>query len=158
MLDRLEGAEPDVIAVMVQNLQADQHVVERVREATGLKGVEPNGLKTLGVVLYALNAEKCKLSIGLECTQENVARDADKVFRKLIEDSVPVVSLFLGGLKIDFEGSTGGAGGAGPGGPDGDMPSAPPVGAPTGSPGGGRGGRGTPGGAPGGPGGANNDE
>jgi hypothetical protein len=157
MLDRLEGAEPEVIAVMVQNLQADQHVVERVRDLTGLKGVEPNGLKTLGMALYALNAEKCKLAIGLECTQENIAREADKVFRKLIEDSVPVVSLFLGGLKIDFEGSTGaGSGGggddAGGGGlsgvgtPSGDSP--PPRGGGPPPSGGNRGG---PSGAPGDP-------
>jgi hypothetical protein len=138
MMDRLESSEPEVIAVMAWNLQADQKIVQRIRDAINVKELEVNGLKTLGASLYAYNSEKLKLTVGLECSQENIAREAEKVFKKIVDDIAPAIGLYLGGLKIDVEG---GSGGNSPGGADGP----PGIGSlggdapPSGKPGGGSG-------------------
>jgi hypothetical protein len=116
MMERLEEGD-QVIAAAAQRLQADPKIAERVRETTGLKGLEVHGMNVLGVALLNLNVEKMKAQIILDWIREGDAR----MFEEEVKKVLPTVATFLGlyfgtptqPFRIDVEGGMGGNFGGG---------------------------------------------
>lgn len=116
MIDRLEGDGNNIILSMVQKVQTDPNLVNRVRGLTGLTAFDTRGMKILGVALHQLNAEKFKGEVGLEMFREASAKELEDQIKQALPPAASILGLYLGGLKIDVEGAGAGGGSAGGGG------------------------------------------
>jgi hypothetical protein len=110
MLDRIETDKDNLVLSMAQRLQSDPAIVNRVREATGFRQLEVNGMNVLGVALLQLNNEKCKGEVAVDFFREQTAKDLEEALKGALPGAAQVLGLFLGGLKIDVDGAGGGGG------------------------------------------------
>jgi hypothetical protein len=136
MLDRLETDKDNLVLTMAQRLQSDPAIVDRVREATGFRQLEVNGMNVLGVALLQLNNEKCKGEVGVDFFREQTAKDLEEALKAALPGAGHVLSLYLGGLPIDVDGASGGGGGTTAASEGGLATAGPGRGAPGGAPGG----------------------
>jgi hypothetical protein len=115
MLDRIERDRENMILSTAQSLQADDTIVNRVREATGFRQFDAHGMRTLGAGLHQLNVEKFTGEIAVEMIREADAKGLEDALKTALPAVGQFVGLYLGGLQIDVQGA-GGGGGGGPAG------------------------------------------
>jgi hypothetical protein len=114
MMDRLEGDGRNVIATLAQRLQSNPKIVNRLRDATGLQGLQVQGMNVLGVVLNEFDASRFKAQIDVEMFREADAKTIEDQLKEVMPAAGQILGLYLGGLRIDVEGGSGGGGGGGP--------------------------------------------
>lgn len=140
-LDRFEGGEKKVIVAIAMRPQSNEKIVQRIRTATGLP-ISADGMTGLGVVLHEFDNGRLNAQISADMFRERDAKDYEEAIKRVMPIAGRVLSLFLGGLKIDVEGGDAGGGGGegggrssgGPsgGGGQGVRPGGPTGGAPPG--------------------------
>ena len=119
MMDRLEGDGQKVIGTMSQRLQANSRIVDRIREASGLRQLEVRGMNILGVALYEFDSSRFKAEAAVETFREADAKIYEEAIKAVLPGAAQALGTFLGGLKIDVEGGGGGGGGGATTGPGG---------------------------------------
>jgi hypothetical protein len=120
MMDRIEGDGRNVIATLAQRLQSNPKIVDRIREATGLQGLQVRGMNVLGVVLHEFDASRFRGRIEVEMFREADAKALQDQVGAALNAAGTFLGIYLGGLRIDVEGASSGSGGgagAGPGAP-----------------------------------------
>jgi hypothetical protein len=137
MMDRL-NSDPKVkpIVSVVANMQADPKIFQRIRSLTGGLLPSPAGMRIFGMSITQYNLEKFYGVAGIEFFNENDVKELENSLKRTLPVQARLLALWLGGIKIETEGTDGAGAASGP----------PGGGAPVGPPGGG----GPPGGPPGG--------
>lgn len=111
MMDRLEGNGRNVIVTLAQRLQSNPKIVDRIREATGLTGLQIRGMNVLGVVLNEFDASRFRGMATVEMFREADAKALQDQIGGVLNAAGTFLGIYLGGLRIDVEGAVTSAGG-----------------------------------------------
>jgi hypothetical protein len=114
-MDRFEGGDKKVILAIAVRPQSNEKILQRIRTATGLP-ITPGGMAGLGLVLNEFDNSRFAAQISADMFRENDAKAFEEAIKRVMPVAGRLLSLFLGGLKIDVEGGSGTDPDAGPGG------------------------------------------
>jgi len=128
MFDRLDGNTKDKpILTVVLNLQADPKIMGRVRAWSGIN-LPNTGMRVLGLTVAKYELEKFYATTAVEFFNENDVKELETVLKKALPNLARVLSLFLGGIKIETEGGDSSAANNPPSNPGGGLPPQPGTG------------------------------